>query len=216
MPTKWLIVAAIPTLVGLVAVACMGTLGGSGTEVETILQRPVGEIALIASNTVDVIQGDEKAARSYLDSLPPEYRKAQRLSVDVSQPPTFTEGAVYLYLDELKDLQFIDIKDEMKRFKGLIPIDHFRPKGITNRPAILRFIQSINPNTLPVQLGSNLINEYLSESVDLLEALDEVRRNSHRWLPVVSAERVFLGIITESLIEKKITDGVISIQNRSA
>jgi len=217
LESKWLIVAGIPILIGLIIGSYIKSFKGFGIELESLLELSIGKINLLASDAVDVLDGDEKRTYSYLQRLSDvERRRIQRLTFTVNRPNYYRVGAVYEYLERLRNLRYFEVQDSNKKFQALIPIKYFKSHGNIEQNKIWEFIQALESNNLSGLLGNNIITDSVSENDPLLDVLKKVRNNSFRVLPVVSSSRTFIGVVTDRLIEKRIADEVITMQNKAA
>jgi CBS-domain-containing membrane protein len=190
---------------------------GFGIELEALLQLSVGKVDLIASDAVDVIQGDEKRYVSYLDSLSEaKRRRIRRLTFTINKPNYYSEPAVSEYLNRLRNLKYIEIRDQNKRFQGLVPIRYFKSHNHVEQYKIREFIEALENNTLGNLLGDNIITDYVSEDESLLKVLKKVRNSPSQVLPVVSSNRIFIGVVTARFIEKRITNEVLTMHDKAA
>jgi hypothetical protein len=216
LESKWLIVAGVPILIGLLAGSYIKSFKGLGIELEALLEISIGRIELTASEVADVIPEDEKRSVAYLHSLSDtQRRRIQRLTFIVSKPDYYSVNDVGRYLDTLRNLKYIEIRKSNKKFHSLIPIKYFKPHGNVEHERITEFIQALNTDALENTMGNNLITDYVLEDKPLLEVLKQVRNSHFRILPVLSSKRVLIGIVTPSLIEKRITDEVVARQSKA-
>jgi hypothetical protein len=217
LESKWLIVAGVPILIGLIIGSYIKSFKGFGVELESLLELSIGKVNLIASDAIDVLNGDEKRSFSYLEGLSDvQRRRIQRLTFTVNRPNYYQAGAIYGYLSRLRNLKYLEVQDSNKKFQALIPIRYFKSHGNVEQEKIQEFIQALENNNLIGLLGNNIITDSVSESDPLLDVLKKVRNSSLGVLPVVSSSRVFIGVVTDRLIEKRIADEVITMQSKAA
>ena len=214
LDSKWLIVAGVPILIGLIIGNYIKSFKGFGIELEALLELSIGKVDLMASDATDVLQGDEKRSMEYLQGLSDDQkRRVQRLTFTINRQGYYQPYAVASYLTQLTNLRYIEIRDSNQRFQALIPITFFKSYGNVLQPKIDEFIQALERNTLVDLLGNNLITDSVSENDALLDVLKRVRNSPSGELPVVSSDRILMGVVTDRLIERRIADEVIARQN---
>lgn len=217
LESKWLIVAGIPILIGLIVGNYVKTFKGFGIELEALLQVSIGKIELKADEAASVVLGDEKRSISYLNSLSNlQIRKIQRLTFTVSKPNYYLVWAVLEYLNKLTQLKYVEIVDSQKRFQSLLSVQHLKSQKTPDEGKVRDFISALETNTLDNSFGNHLIANFVRGNEPLLDVLKKIRINPSDELPVVSPDGLLIGVVTERLIEKKIADEVIAMQKRTA
>lgn len=214
LDSKWLIVAGVPILIGLIIGNYIKSFKGFGIELETLLGLSIGTMDLLASDATEALPGDAKGSVKYLNQLSDAKKEGiQRLAFTSNKPHYYKVHAVMSYLIQLNNLKYVEIQDNNKKFQALIPIDFFKSNGIVQQQIIESFIHALEQNTLNDLPGDNLITESVSENEALLDVLKKARNSFFGVLPVVSSNRVLIGVVTVNLIEKRITNEVIAMRN---
>src|SRR3712207_5793823 len=81
LESKWLIVAGVPILIGLIIGSYIKRFKGFCIELESRLELSIGKVNLIASDAADVLKREEKRSYSYLAGLSGvRRRRIQRLT----------------------------------------------------------------------------------------------------------------------------------------
>ena len=92
-------------------------------------------------------------------------------------------------------------------------MDVFRQGEFTNESRFRKLIDSLERRNTIVSFENNVITETISEKESLVDVLPKVRASRMGLLPVVSKQDYFIGIVTTSLVERKISDEVLATQN---
>ncbi len=214
LESRWLIVAGVPILIGLIIGNYIKSFKGFGIELESLLGLSIGTMDLLASDATEALRGDAKGSVKYLNELSDAKKKRiRRLAFTSNKRDYYQVDAVSSYLIQLNNLKYVEVQDNNKKFQALIRIGFFKSHGIVQPQIIELFIQSLEHNTLNDLLGNNLITESVSENEALLDVLKKARNSFFGVLPVVSSNRVLIGVVTARLIEKRITNEVIAMRN---
>lgn len=216
LESKWLLVAGIPILIGLIVGNYVKTFKGFGIELEALLQVSIGKIELKADEAASIVVGEEKRSIAYLNTLSePQIRKIQRLTFTANKPNYYDAWAVTQYLVKLKQLKYVEVVDSQKRFQSLLSIQHLKSERNPDESKVRNFISALETNTLDNSFGNHLIANFVRGNEPLLDVLKKIRNNTSNELPVVSPDGLLIGVVTERLIEKKIADEVIAMQKKT-
>lgn len=227
LDAKWLIIAGVPLLYGLIAGGYIRSFKGFGIELETQLKSPLKELTLIATDAIMELPGDMKKSDQYLDNLSNLERfKKERLIFYTNKKNYYDLSIVRRYLRRLPNLKFIEIKSEYEQFVGLLPIEIFKTheyhtqhdfeEGYNiNDDVILKLIEAINNDQVLSLFNAEIILERVGESEPLIEILPKVRDSKNGILAVVTNEGSLRGIVTKELVEAKIADEVLLARKRA-
>ena len=102
-----------------------------------------------------------------------------------------------------------------RKFFALLPIKDFRNNNEINQEAIDRFIRSLEDMTVKQVYGGVLITHHINQGTDLMEALKLMRSKQAKRIAVTDENGEFIGLLTESSIEKRIVDDVLSAKENS-
>ena len=98
---------------------------------------------------------------------------------------------------------------------ALLPVSGFNTNNEVNYRAIEEFIRALDEMTVAQTFGNLLITVHISESADLIEALKLMRSKRVRRVAVTDESGTFLGLLTESSIERRIVDNVLSAKDNA-
>lgn len=214
LPTTWLIAAGTPILIGLIIGSYIKSFKGFGVELESLLELPVNEIKLLASDAAEATKSMEKGSVDFLRNLDHgEKVKIKRLAF-ITGTSSYSSGDVSEYLKELPNLEYFEIKDQNKRFQALVPVSYFKDAGNGNTTRVSNFVTAVEMNTLPDLLGK-MITETVPENLSLFDVLRKSRNSLFGTLAVIDSNQQLIGIVTDKLVEKRIADEVISLQRRN-
>ena len=223
---QWLFVAGLPILLGLIIGNYFKTFKGFGVELEPLLDAPVSTIKLNTLDAAENIIEEEKRTVEYLENLSPDKQLTiTGLAFVKSKFNTYQAASLKRYLNRLPNLKYIEIKAEDGKFLSLIPINCFKDvQGKVNERSVNDFIGKLHDlqseettvvNDKLDELGSvRVITKSVSENESIFDVLEKVRKSAFGILPVVSQNGELTGVITDRLIEKRITDEVLRIQNQ--
>ncbi len=216
LESKWLIVAGVPILVGLIIGNYIKSFKGFGIELETLLESSISKINLIASDAIEVIKNVEKASVGYLDSLSNEARKnVKRLTFVSNKLKYYDANDIQTYLNRLQNLEYVEVQDNNKKFRSLIPINYFKDSnGYANWEKISGFINALEKDKLTDLLGSSMITQSVSEKDSIFDVLERAQNSPFGTLAVISANNELRGVVTDRLIEKRIAEEVLKTQNK--
>lgn len=216
LDAKWLVSAAFPILIALVAGGYIASFKGFGIELETLLKNPIGELTLKAQDVFRPLPGDEKRSLQYLDNLPPAQRsQIERLSFIAGRIGYYQPFVVERYLDELPAVQFIEVKKSDGTFICLLPASLLQGGEESGGIQIDEFLASLEANQMWERFRDEAIWDGVSAEDSAIEILPKVRASRYKLLPVISTEGFLQGVVTSSLIERKIADDVLAAKKRS-
>ena len=215
LEAKWLIIAGIPVLVGLLAGGYITKFKGFGIELETLLENPIGDINLIATDVLHDIPGEEKKSVMYLQELSSKKRaEVQRLSFISERRDYYEEGAIVKYIEQLPRLEYIEVKKDNCTFVSLLPAKIFMEGDQPNHNNIRAFISALKEGRVKEKFPDEAITDSVKIDDSVVNILPKVRSSRHGLLPVISEKGILVGIITIQAIEKRIVYEVIAARKR--
>jgi CBS domain-containing protein len=215
LETRWLLVASVPLLVGLLAGGYIKKFKGFGIELEALLRNPIATVGLIATDALEGLPGTEKGTQEQLSKLPRErHAEIKRLSFIAGKTGYYSAGAIRSYLRRLPNLEYFEVRNSEGVFFHLIPTRIFRD-GPRTRQELERFIRAIEGNTIGEVFSEHAISESVREDESLVNVVPKVRRSRFGILPVVSQSGRLMGIVNTRLIEVRITDEVLAARMRA-
>jgi len=214
LEAKWLIIAGIPVLLGLLAGGYITKFKGFGIELETLLENPLGEINLIATDVLHGIPGEQKQSLMYLQELSPKKRaEVQRLSF-ISERRDYEEDTIVKYIEQLPRLEYIEVKKDNSTFVSLLPAKIFMEGDQPNHNNIRAFISALKEGRVKEKFPDEAITDSVKTDDSVVNILPKVRSSRHGLLPVISEKGYLVGIITIQAIEKRIVYEVIAARKR--
>ena len=209
---KWLVIATIPLILSTLNSNIIKKFKGFGIELETHLHQPLIKMNLLTSDGMEYSKGDEKRSINYLDMLSIEKRSQIKwLSFKQGKRNYYTKEAIDEYLSSLPNLEYFEIIDKEGDFIALIPINNSFDNQENFLSSFLDYIENPRIKDFVDHFGITLT---VSENENLINVLPLVRKSKYKLMPVISSKDGALqGIITERMIESKITDYVISSQS---
>ena len=109
-------------------------------------------------------------------------------------------------------LIYIEILHPQGKFRCLIPASFFKREEILNSDFLDRFIDSLAEGNIYPEVESEAETDFVKTSEGLIAILPKIRESKHGWLPVLSKDRRLEGVVTKEVIESRIADEVISVQ----
>lgn len=215
LEAKWLIIAGIPVLLGLLAGGYIHKFKGFGIELETALENPIGEINLIATDVLHDIPGEEKQSLEYLKKLSPKERaEVQRLSFISERRDYYKEGAIVQYIEQFPRLEYFEVKKDNRTFVSLLPAKIFMEGDQPSDNKIGAFISALEEGRVKEKFPDEAITDSVKIDDSVVNILPKVRSSRHGLLPVISEKGILVGIITIQAIEKRIVNEVIAARKR--
>ncbi len=98
------------------------------------------------------------------------------------------------------------------KFVALIPVEVFRVQEYPDIEMLISLVEYLAEKETTKFLPHSIITDVISENENLTKALPVVRKSKYGLLPVISDDGSLLGVVTTELIESKIADEVIAIQ----
>lgn len=215
LDSKWLIIAGIPILIGLFGGGYIHKFKGFGLELETLLENPIGEINLIATDVLHDIPGDEKGSLIYLDQLSlKEKAEVQRLSFVSERRSYYSEFGIAQYIEQLPRLEYIEVKKDNGVFLSLLPFQVLMQGDQPSHNKIGEFIKALEEDRLKAKFPDDVITDSVKIADSVIDILPKVRSSRQGVVPVISDKGFLVGIITTQAIEKRIADEVIAARKR--
>ncbi|MCL1044942.1 CBS domain-containing protein [Shewanella electrodiphila] len=216
LESRWLVTSGVPILVALLVGGYIKSFKGFGVELEASLHKPVSNLELTATEGMAEIQGDEKRSIKYLHNLSPSQRRIiSRLSFVMGRENYYQTYAIEQYIRELDRLKYFEVKSSDGKFVAILPLSDFKINNEISFGAIESFIRSLEEMTIQQTYGSLLITHHVVEGTDLIEALKIMRSKRIKRLAVTDENNVFIGLLTETSIEKRIVDNVLSAKENA-
>jgi hypothetical protein len=223
LEAKWMIIAGVPILIGLIAGGYIKKFKGFGVELETELEKPVEDLHLTATDAMIKLPRITKDDLSKLETFTPEQIKGtKRLGFTSSRKHDYISEATRMYFEKLRFLEFVEVKNPSDEFLCLIPIEIFREPPASgqadvrryNMYQIDRFIHALEEDKTLLEFGPVCITTTVLKDADLVSALKILRNNAKKEAAVVDADNQFVGLITEAEIERRIADGVLAVAKK--
>ena len=211
LETRWLLVAATPLLIALLAGGYIKSFKGFGVEIEASLRKPVSSVPLTAVQAMQGLPGDVKKSMSYLNSLSPDERmKCQRLSFTLGRTGYVT-SAVKRYLNEMPNLQYLEIKHNDGSLAMLYPAGPIREDSAEPR-RLVEWLKNPDYESPP---ATSPITATVSTDTELMKSMQKMHAEDIDQLGVVDSGGRFQGILTRQIVAEKIIEEVIAARERS-
>jgi hypothetical protein len=213
LDVKWLVVASIPLLIALLSSNIIQKFKGFGFELETRLQKPISTIGLTARDALSEMPSDEKGSFERLRRLSKvERAKIQRLVFRMGHANRYSIEAIKEYLISLHNLRYVEVVDQDGKFVALLPARVFRKGKDIDISAVDNFLSALFTNSITSHFKGTAITQAISENLNLLDALQQIRKSGEGLLPVITDDGKILGVATLGAVESKIADEVLSAQ----
>ncbi len=216
LESRWLLVAGVPLLAALIVGGYIKKFKGFGVELEASLSKPVTNIELTATEAMDEVVGDEKRSVDYLHRLSPKDRRnISRLVLVQGRVDYYGPYALDTYLQELKGLKYIEIRNQEGQFVALIPIGEFKHGAEINNNLLCEFIHALEQSQVLQRYARSVITTHITEDTGLIEALKAMRRHRIQQLVVLDESGVFQGVLMARSVEKRIADNVLQAEENA-
>jgi len=218
---KWLILAGVPVLVGLIAGGYIKKFKGFGVELETVLERPVTDLSLVATDAMFTLSGDMKEGIERLRYLTREQIEGtKRLGFISGRPHYYIPEAVHEYFNALSYLEYIEIKKEPGEFISLIPMGVFREQPTGDRlnekkfnpREIAHLVYALETNTVLKEYEAVSIDTTVQKNTDLLMALKTLHGSRKKMAAVIDENHRFIGLLPETEIEHRIAEAILAVK----
>jgi hypothetical protein len=212
---KWLALAGVPLVLGLLVGGYIHKFKGFGIELETLLKDPLGGVDLLAKDAMESGSGDEKDSLAHLDSLSDRERAdIQRLSFVSERQNYYSSSVIARYLERLPRLEYIEVKAADGAFVCLLRAAALMEKGQPDRGRIDRFTRSLEQGRVQVKFAEDVIVDPVKVNDSLVDILPKVRASRAGALPVLSDKGRLVGVVTTQAVEKRIADDVVAVRKR--
>jgi hypothetical protein len=213
---RWLVVAAVPIVVALVAGGYIRKFKGFGIELEarlrkSVQQRVVQRLLPLDSRTADVMTSDgamTKGGVDVLERMSPEERQAVgRLSFVDGRGAYYAAGAVRMYLERLPNVRYFDVQSSEGKFVSLTSM-----QGINAR-TVEEFIGSLETRSVPVVFRQWTATEAVREDQPLVEVLPRLQSAETDFLPAVDSSGRLTGVIEKETVADRIIKDVVEARD---
>jgi len=210
---EWLGLAAIPTVIGLVAAGYIRAFKGFGIEVETSLQNAIGNVPLGIKDVqgVDMVK---KSDRGDLDALTTEQRESAARLRFVLGSGEYTLGMVYSYLQALPNLRYIELVSRTGRLKALVPINAVREGDKPSENKVMDFVNAVADSDPGKEFITPEASASLRLGTPLLEALESFKKHGLSEMPVTDRGRM-VGIASESVLQSRLLEALRAAQKKT-
>jgi hypothetical protein len=216
LDAQWVAISILPVLVALVIGGYISKFKGFGIELESKLEAPVNSIQLTATDAFDELPTNEKESLGDLNQVSEtQKREAKRLSFNMDKKGYYVTHAIEEYINNLPNIEYLEVKRENGVFICLLPISLFKTGSEqnmnvrTNYDAINKFRTAIDEGSVVSVFSNAAITLTVQSSKSLLEVLRTLRFNDSGIAGVISKENKLVGVITATLVEKRIADEVL-------
>ncbi|MFT4654927.1 MAG: hypothetical protein ACI82S_002587 [Patiriisocius sp.] len=216
LEAQWVAISILPILIALVVGGYIAKFKGFGIELEGKLEAPVNSIQLKATDAIEEFPGNEKESMPDLFRVSETHRfAAKRLSFNLDKKNYYGLHAIEEYISALPNIEYFEVKRANGEFVCLLPISLFKGNSDgngevqTKQDEIYKFKNSIDDGSVLTTFADSLIKLTVQSTASLIEVLRSLRNNDSEVACVVSKERKLVGVITASLVEKRIADEVI-------
>jgi len=212
--TKWLAISAFPILIGLFLGGYITSFKGLGIEIEASLREPVSTIVpLVAkkAKAASALIGETstlKGSVTHLLSLPEEEKRSIERLVFKNKYPSYSSKAIKTYINNLSNLEYIELLDENSKFIGVMLASDLIGKES-------QFVDSLRSGNILIDFSKFIVTNYVDSNTSALDALDRMRRNNAKYLPLLNESHTMEGVVTESSLEKSIAAEVLKASRKS-
>lgn len=217
---QWLALSILPILTALLVGGYIAKFKGFGIELEGKLEAPVNSIQLKATDAIEEFPGNEKESMPDLFRVPATQRlAAKRLSFNLDKKNYYVSHAIEEYIRALPNIEYLEVKRTNGELVCLLPISLFKDSSAgngeiqTKHEEIEKFKNSINDGNVLTTFADSLIKLTVQSTASLIEVLRSLRNNDSDVACVVSKERKLIGVITASLVEKRIADEIVGTKS---
>lgn len=219
LESRWITIAFVPIIIALLVGGYIHKFKGFGLEIEARLKEPAKRIDLQATDACSYLMSTDKGSYYHLTEEMDENEKnnIEKIAFIEGRKDYYGTLAISLYLDQLPNLKYIEIKSEKGRFKGLLPIRALRfekpttpEESVQEGERINEFIESIeNSKSLKVY-RKIIITSTVQDNDSLLTVLEKVRDQKLGIIPMLESTGHMIGVVERGQAEKVIADAVLS------
>ena len=216
LESRWLLVAGVPLLAALIVGGYIKNFKGFGVELEASLSKPVGNLELTATEAIEELSGDDKRSISYLmDLKPAEKKRISRLVLVQGRPNYYRSRALEKYLRELKNVKYVEIRNQDGKFVALIPLAGLKNGTEINNNLLGEFIHTLEESKILQRYQNTVITTTVAEDSGLIDSLKLMRRRKLQQLVVLDESGVFVGVLLSREVEKRIVDDVLTAKGNA-
>src|SRR3972149_3631895 len=213
LDVKWIVVAAIPIILALIAGGYIKIVKGFGFELEVRIKEPIATLDLKAREVYIPTRGIRKDTIDYLERLSADRkRRITRLQFSIRRRDYYDPYAITEYIRDLPNLEYFEVVRPGGAFICLIPVSLFyfdKEKHETNIDELRSFVQSLENNSV-MQLFVTITTSFrISADLSIINVLELLYSQGVIAAVVVDSKGAVIGIINSSDIEKRIATEVI-------
>lgn len=225
LDVKWIVVSAIPVIIGLILSGIVKSVKGFGVELEMNLSEKV-ELELIGK--VECLPTTELTKQS-IDHLHEMHRtekmSIERLQLISGKRDYYDSYAIGEYIGQLVHLKYIEIIDYNGRFQALLKVNQFRHKSRNeniqmgfdaNESEIKQLIKSLEVENHMSVYRKEVITESILKDDSLVTAYKKfqnarltIESFGDQQLPVLDSNNRMVGITSRVKLVDKIAQQVI-------
>lgn len=217
LDSKWLVVAAIPLLLAILAGGYIKNFKGFGIELEANLHKPIDLSGLSATEAMETVSGDEKQTLSYLQELSERARKRiARLVVIEGRRDYYSAHVLSRYLQELPRLKYIEVRKSTGEFRALIPMkvllhrQYGHPRYDIAEEQLVPFLRALEDGSVLANYREEALVRHVDTTTPVVEALRFMRVNRDSEIPVVDENFYFMGVLVQREVERQIVEIVLA------
>jgi len=215
LDTKWIAVAAIPTVLALIAGGYVKAIRGFGFDLEFWINQPIGTALDLKVGEVHILAGGilTKEDINHLNSLSMDYRRSvRRLQLFTRNPHYYDEYVLTTYMHGLPNLEYFEIARPWGEFICLIPVDLFY-RGTTRERSdideLSRFLRSLEQDTVMEMYAADAVSLAVRANQSIIDALESLYTQGATTAVTVDSKGRAIGIVHLADIEGRITRQVI-------
>lgn len=214
LDNKWIFVSFLPILLALLLGGYIKSFKGFGLEIESSLKKPVSTNELQATKGLRMIQREEKQRLDHIYRMPDdEKRKTKILSFVQGRRDYYDDYVISEYFNNLKELEYFEIKDSADNFIALLPTKIFKFGEPRNeRPSFQEFINILEQSKILEKYAESVITKTTSSETSLIKCLSIMKINNIKHLVVVDSDYKYLGTLSEYTVKRLIINYILEAE----
>ena len=215
---KWVTVAGVPILIGLLYSGIIKNFKGFGIELETHFAQTVKQVEIIGELKPKESPGRSKdSLQSLFNINETERQKIQRLIFENKRRNYYNVSVVSEYFQMLPNLKFFEVKEKIGTFNCLIPLSSLMTEDENlDREKLRKFISAIERGNVQ-NAFDDAVSSYLTDNDSITKAYKKINQSkgleldNDRFLPVLNKNHELIGLTGKNELGAKISSQVIDL-----
>lgn len=219
---KWIAVAGVPLLIGLLYSGIIKNFKGFGIELETHFSNTVKEVEIIGKlETLDSPDISKESLEKLYPLSEGEKNQIQRLKFEMGKKNYYNDTVISEYFKMLPNLKFVEIINTKGQFICLIPHYSFKNnQEELDKGQLEKFISAIENGTVIEDFQQSIVS-HLTESDSISFAYKKIINSKKgnilddQFLPVIDSSSKMKGLVSKRNLEEKISRQVVELIDKN-